>query len=93
MRALWHRTTVRALGGQDATTPAPLRPRDPGYIGLSRPILGDGDAPTSPIKIQGYTAYQMDPDTQTITWTADRMTQGVSYYATELNESFLKVYT
>ena len=41
----------------------------------------------------GYTAYQMDPDTQAITWTADRMTQGVSYYATELNESFLKVYT
>ena len=40
-----------------------------------------------------YTAYQMDPDTQAITWTADRMTQGVSYYATELNESFLKVYT
>jgi len=41
----------------------------------------------------GYTAYQMDPDTQAITWTADRMTQGVSYYATELNESFLQVYT
>ena len=41
----------------------------------------------------GYTAYQMDPDTQAITWTADHMTQGVSYYATELNESFLKVYT
>ena len=41
----------------------------------------------------GYTAYQMDPDTHAITWTADRMTQGVSYYATELNESFLKVYT
>jgi hypothetical protein len=35
----------------------------------------------------------MDPDTHAITWTADRMTQGVSYYATELNESFLKVYT
>jgi catechol 2,3-dioxygenase len=41
----------------------------------------------------GYSAYQMDPDAQAITWTADRMTQGVSYYATELNESFLKVYT
>ena len=41
----------------------------------------------------GYTAYQMDPDTQAITWTSDQMTQGVSYYATELNESFLRVYT
>jgi catechol 2,3-dioxygenase len=41
----------------------------------------------------GYTAYQMDPDTQAITWTADQMAQGVSYYATELNESFLTVYT
>ena len=41
----------------------------------------------------GYTAYQMDPDTQAITWTADQIAQGVSYYATELNESFLGVYT
>jgi len=35
----------------------------------------------------------MDPDTQAITWTADRMTQDVPYYATELNASFLQVYT
>jgi hypothetical protein len=35
----------------------------------------------------------MDPDTQAITWTMDQMAQGVSYYATELNESFLRVYT
>jgi catechol 2,3-dioxygenase len=41
----------------------------------------------------GYTAYQMEPDTQAITWTADQMTHGVSYYATEINESFLRVYT
>lgn len=41
----------------------------------------------------GYTAYQMDPDTQAITWTTEQMSQGVSYYATEINESFLKVYT
>ena len=41
----------------------------------------------------GYTACQMDPDTQAVTWTADQMAQGVSYYATELNESFLRVHT
>ena len=41
----------------------------------------------------GYTAYQMDPDTQAVRWTADQLTTGVSYYATELNESFLSVYT
>ena len=35
----------------------------------------------------------MDPDTQAMTWTTEQMAQGVSYYATELNESFLKVYT
>jgi len=35
----------------------------------------------------------MDPDTQAITWTADRLAQGVSYYATELNEAFLSTYT
>ena len=40
-----------------------------------------------------YTAYQMDPDTHAVTWTADRMGRGVSTYATELNESFLRVYT
>ena len=41
----------------------------------------------------GYSAYQMDPDSRPITWTQDQMTQAVFYYAQELNETFLSVYT
>jgi len=42
------------------TTHAPLRfSADHGSIGLSRPVLGDGDAPTSPVKIQGCTALDI----------------------------------
>jgi catechol 2,3-dioxygenase len=41
----------------------------------------------------GYSAYQMDPDTRPITWTQDQIAQAVFYYAQELNETFLSVYT
>ena len=54
MRARWRRTTVRARGGQDATPHAPLRSRRTQALSVYHVrILGDGDAPTSPIKIQG----------------------------------------
>ena len=49
MRARWRRTTVRAPGGVDATTHAPLRSRRTQAIAVYRVrILGAGDAPTSP---------------------------------------------
>src|SRR6266511_3935958 len=51
MRALWRRTTVRALGGKDATTHAPLRSRRTPAISVYRVrIRGNGDSPTSPRK-------------------------------------------
>jgi hypothetical protein len=41
----------------------------------------------------GYSAYQMDPDSRPVTWTQDQIAQAVFYYAQELNETFLSVYT
>jgi hypothetical protein len=35
----------------------------------------------------------MDPDSRPITWTQDQIAQAVFYYAQELNETFLSVYT
>src|SRR5262245_33265622 len=55
IRAQWHQTTVRAWGVQDVTTHAPLRSRRTQAQSVCHVRgLGDGDTPTSPIKIQGY---------------------------------------
>ena len=35
----------------------------------------------------------MDPDSRPVTWTQDQIAQAVFYYAQELNETFLSVYT
>jgi catechol 2,3-dioxygenase len=40
-----------------------------------------------------HTAYQMDPDCRAIKWTQDQMAPAVFYYAAELNQTFLSVYT
>src|SRR5712691_5876946 len=51
IRAQWHQTTVRARGGQDVTTHAPLRSQWAKAISVYHVRdLGDGDAPTSLIK-------------------------------------------
>src|SRR5215510_7269318 len=50
-RAQRHQTTVRACGVQDVTTHAPLRSRRTKAESVYHiQGLGDGDAPTSPLK-------------------------------------------
>jgi len=54
IRALGHQTTVRACGVQAVTTRAPLRSRWTQAESVCHVQgRGDGDVPTSPIKIQG----------------------------------------
>src|SRR5262249_16658455 len=57
IRAHWPQTTVRAGGVQDVTTHAPLRSWQTTAESVYHVQgLGDGDSPTSPIKIQGCCA-------------------------------------
>jgi hypothetical protein len=53
-RALRHQTPGRACGVQDVTTHAPLRSRRTNAASVSHVQgRGEGDSPTSPLKIQG----------------------------------------
>src|SRR5215471_11465770 len=55
IRAPWHQTPVRACGAQAVTTHAPLRSRWTKAASVcDAQVLRAGDAPPSPLKIQGW---------------------------------------